>query len=159
MVGGIKGIPDGVSVVIPRLFCRDPAVELQFCTTALGAIELNRRPGPDGKIAHAIITIGSAMVMIESEWPELLNRAPSLDGSSPVVLYVYVESVDDVARRAEVAGARVLMAPTTQFWGDRTAWIVDPSGHVWTIATRVEEPTEVERQARLADIQAKRTST
>jgi PhnB protein len=157
MAGGVKGVPDGMSVVTPRLFCREPEVELQFCTTALGAIELNRRPGPDGKTAHALITIGPAMVMIESEWPELLNRAPSLDGSSPVVLYVYVESVDDVTRRAEAAGARVLMAPTNQFWGDRTAWIVDPSGHVWTIATRVDEPTEDERQARLADIHVKST--
>lgn len=159
MASAVKGIPDGVSVVIPRLFCRQPEVELQFCTTALGAIEVNRRPGPDGKTAHAFITIGSAMLMIESEWPEVLNRAPPLDGSSPVVLYLYVESVDEVARRAEVAGARVLMAPTNQFWGDRTAWIVDPSGHVWTIATRVEEPTEDERQARLADRRAKPTST
>jgi PhnB protein len=159
MASAVKGIPDGVSVVIPRLFCREPEVELQFCTTALGAIEVNRRPGPDGKTAHAFITIGSAMLMIESEWPEVLNRAPPLDGSSPVVLYLYVESVDDVARRAEVAGARILMAPTNQFWGDRTAWIVDPSGHVWTIATRVEEPTEDERQARLADSRAKSTST
>ena len=25
-----------------------------------------------------------------------------------------------------------------QFWGDRTGRIVDPSGHVWTISTRVE---------------------
>jgi len=157
MASAVKGIPDGVSVVIPRLFCREPEVELQFCTTALGAIEVNRRPGPDGKTAHAFITIGSAMLMIESEWPEVLNRAPPLDGSSPVVLYLYVESVDDVARRAEVAGARILMAPTNQFWGDRTAWIVDPSGHVWTIATRIEEPTEDERQARLADSRAKRS--
>ena len=159
MAEGVKPIPDGVSVVIPRLFCREPEVELRFCTAALGAIERNVRPGPDGKTAHALITIGPAMVMIEGEWPELLNRAPPLDGSSPVVLYVYVENVDDVAHRAEAAGARVLMAPTNQFWGDRTAWIVDPSGHVWTLATRVEESSEDERQARLADLQATRTST
>jgi len=159
MAGEVKGIPDGVSVVIPRLFCREPEVELEFCTTALGALELTRRPGPDGKTAHALITIGSAMVMIESEWPEVLNRAPPMDGSSPVVLYVYVEDVDAVARRAEAAGARILMAPTNQFWGDRTAWLVDPSGHVWTVATRVEDASEGERQARLADVHAKRTST
>jgi len=150
----VKGLPDGASVVTPRLFCRDPAAEIEFCTSTFGAVELNRRPGADGKTAHALLTIGPAMVMIESEWPQIPNRAPSPDGSSPVVLYVYVEDVDETVARAEAAGARVLVAPANQFWGDRTAWAIDPSGHVWTIATRVEEPTEDERKARLAALHA-----
>jgi PhnB protein len=145
------------SVVIPRLFCHDPIAEIEFCTSTFAAVELNRRPGPDGKTAHALITIGPAMVMIESEWPQLANRAPLPDGSSPVVLYVYVENVDDTVTRAEAAGARVLMPPANQFWGDRTAWIVDPCNHVWTVATRVEETTEDERKARLEEIHAKST--
>jgi PhnB protein len=155
MTSRVKGIPDDVPVVTPRLFCRDPEAEIEFCRRTFAAVELNRRPGPDGKTAHALITIGPAMVMIESEWPQVANRAPSPDGSSPVVLYVYVENVDESVRRAEAAGARVLMAPTDQFWGDRTAWLIDPSGHVWTIATRLEEPTEDERKARLAEIHGK----
>jgi PhnB protein len=144
-----KGIPEGASVVIPRLFCRNPAAEIEFCTTTFGAVEGVRRPGPDGNIAHALITIGPAMVMIESEWPGITSRAPLPDGSSPVVLYVYVENVDETVERAVAAGARILMPLTDQFWGDRTAWIMDPSGHVWTVATRIEETTEEERQARL----------
>jgi PhnB protein len=155
MPARVTGIPDGASAVIPRLFCRDPVAEIDFCTSAFAAVELNRRPGADGRTAHALITIGAAMVMIESEWPQVANRAPSPDGSSPVVLYVYVENVDETVARAEAAGARILIPPSDQFWGDRTAWIIDPSGHVWTVATRVEESTEGERQARLAAIQAK----
>ena len=146
------GIPAGVSVVIPRLFCRDPDAEIEFCATTFNAVELNRRPGPDGRTAHALLTIGPAMIMIEGEWPQIANRAPALDGSSPVVLYVYVADVDTTVTRAAGAGARVLMPPADQFWGDRTGWIVDPSGHVWTVASRVEEPTEDERKARLARI-------
>lgn len=152
MTGTVKGIPDGASVVIPRLFCRDAVAEIEFCTSTFGAVELNRRPGADGKTAHALVTIGPAMVMIESEWPGVANRAPSPDGSSPVVIYVYVENVDETVARAELAGAETLMAPANQFWGDRTAWIMDPSGHVWTVATRIEEPTEEERKTRLAAI-------
>lgn len=98
------------------------------------------------------------MIMIESEWPEVANRAPSPDGSSPVVLYLYVEDVDRTAERAVAAGAKIVMPLSNQFWGDRTAWIVDPSGHVWTLATRIEETTEEERQARLARIEAAKTS-
>jgi PhnB protein len=155
MATRVKGIPDGASIVIPRLFCRDPAAEVEFCLTTFGAVELNRRPGPDGRVAHALITIGPAMVMIESEWPQMTNRAPSPDGSSPVALYVYVENVDETVSRAAAAGAKTLMPPTDQFWGDRTAWIMDPAGHVWTVATRVEETTEDERKARLANIHSK----
>jgi PhnB protein len=159
MTNPVKGIPDGASVLIPRLFCRDPVAEVEFCTTTFDAVELNRRPGADGKTAHSLVTIGPAMMMIESEWPGVANRAPSPDGSSPVVLYVYVENVDKTVALAEAAGAKTLMAPTNQFWGDRTAWIIDPSGHVWTIATRIEDTTEEERKARLAQLEAKSTSS
>jgi len=150
-----KGVPDGASAVIPRLFCLDPVAEIEFCTTAFGAEEGVRRPGADGKIAHALITIGPAMVMIESEWPEVPNRAPAPDGSSSVALYVYVENVDEAVERAVRSGATILMPATNQFWGDRTAWIIDPSGHVWTVATRIEETTEEQRQERLARLHAK----
>jgi PhnB protein len=92
------------------------------------------------------------MVMIESEWPGFANRAPPQDGSSPVALYVYLDDVDAAVARAVASGAKVLMAATDQFWGDRTAWILDPQGHVWTVATRVEEPTEEERRRRLEEI-------
>lgn len=157
MASSVKGLPEGAPVVIPRLFCRDPAAEMEFCTATFGAVEVMRRPGADGRTVHGLVAIGPAMVMIESEWPGVANRAPSADGSSPVVLYVYVADVDDTVARAERAGARVLLPLTNQFWGDRTAWIVDPSGHVWTVATRIEETTEAERQARLAEMLA--TST
>jgi PhnB protein len=148
MITQANGIPEGSSVIIPRLFCREPMAEIEFCTTVLDAVVLNRRAGQDGTVAHALVTIGPAMVMIESEWPEVASRAPRLDASSPVVLYAYVADVDTTMERALAAGARSLMPPTDQFWGDRTAWFMDPSGHVWTIASRIEETTEQERRDR-----------
>ena len=153
-----RGIPESSSVVIPRLVCRDPAAEIDFCVGALGAVELNRRPGPDGTTAHALLTIGPAMVMIEREWSTLPSRAPAPDGSSPVVIFVYVEDVDRTVERAVARGARVLVPAADQFWGDRTAWIMDPAGHVWTLATRIEESSEEERQDRWSDILAAGTS-
>jgi PhnB protein len=148
MSGGDKGIPEGSSVVIPRLVCRDPAATIAFCAQVLGAVELNRRPGPDGTIAHALMTIGPAMIMIEGEWPTLPSRAPKADGSSPVVIFVYVPDVDQAVERAIAAGAQVLVPLQDQFWGDRIAWIMDPSGHVWTLATRIEDTTAQERTDR-----------
>ncbi|HEX6307763.1 MAG TPA: VOC family protein [Longimicrobiales bacterium] len=156
MTAGAKGIPENSSVVIPRLVCRDAAAEVEFCVEALGAVELGRRPGPDGSMAHALLTIGPAMVMIETEWPTLPSRAPTADGSSPVVIFVYVQDVDETVARAVAREATVLVPAQNQFWGDRTAWIMDPAGHVWTLATRVEDTTEAERQARWSGILADR---
>lgn len=48
-----KPIPDGVPVVTPMLVCRDASAEIDFCTTTFGAVELLRRSGPDGTVAHA----------------------------------------------------------------------------------------------------------
>ena len=150
----VKGIPDNSSVVIPRLVCPDPAAAIDFCVRTFGAVELNRRPGPDGATAHALLTIGPAMIMIEAEWPTLPSRAPAPDGSSPVVIFVYVEDADETVERAVANGARVLVPLQNQFWGDRIAWIMDPSGHVWTVATRIEETTAQERTDRWSAIVA-----
>ena len=155
----VKPIPDDTSVVMPRLFCRDPLVELEFCEKTFGAEEQVRRSGPNGGISHALITINGAMIMIESEWPNYANRAPGMDGSSPVAIFVYVEDVDQAMERAVAGGAKVLAPSANQFWGDRSGWIMDPSGHVWTIATRIEETTEEQRQERLTKILAPGSTT
>lgn len=152
MAAEVKGIPDSSSLVIPRLVCRDPGSEIDFCVGTFDAVELGRRPGPDGSLAHALLTIGPAMIMIEGEWPTLPSRAPAPDGSSPVVIFVYVEDVDRTVARAVERNATVLVAAQNQFWGDRIAWIQDPSGHVWTIATRIEETTAEERDDRWSSI-------
>ena len=122
-----KPVPDGASVVMPMLVCRHAGAELDFCKTTFGAVERVNRPGPDGTVAHALVTIGGAMVMIEGEWPTLDSRAPRNDGSSPVVIYVYVDNVDLVVERAVTAGAKVLVPIQNQFWGDRTGRIMDLS--------------------------------
>jgi PhnB protein len=149
-----KSIPDGVPVVIPMLVCKDAAAEMEFCKTTFGAVERNRRLGADGTVAHGLVTIGDAMIMIEGEFPALGSRAPQTDGSSSVVIYLYVEDVDQVAERAVKAGAKILIPLKNQFWGDRTGRIMDPSGHVWILSMRVEETSEKERSERWSEIKS-----
>jgi PhnB protein len=151
-MSNVKSIPDGVSAVMPMLVCNDVSSEIDFCKTTFDAVELVRRPGPDGSVAHAALTISGAMVMIEGVWPTLSSRSPQTDGSSPVVIYVYVQDVDEVIERAVTSGATVLLPAKDQFWGDRTARIMDPAGHVWTVSTRIEETTSTERQDRWSEI-------
>ena len=151
-----SNLPQNTSIIIPRLVCRDPASEVEFCVRAFEAVELNKRPGPDGNLAHALLKIGPEMIMIEAEWPSLPSRAPAMDGTSPVVIFVYVANVDDVVERATESGARVLVPLENQFWGDRIAWLMDPAGHVWTVATRIEQTTAEERTNRWDKILAER---
>ncbi len=141
-------LPENTSLVIPRLVCRDPAAEMEFCIRTFDAEELNRRPGPDGAVAHGLLKVGGEMIMIEREWPSLPSRAPAPDGTSPVVIFLYVPDVDATVDRAVANGARVLVPLQNQFWGDRLAWLMDPAGHVWTVASRIEDTTAEERSAR-----------
>ena len=143
-----SGVPAGASRIIPRLVCRDAAAEIDFLTEVFHATVGVRRPAPDGRTAHAMMLFDAAMLMVESEWPEVSSRAPVADGTSPVVIYIYVGNVDETVARATARGAVLLAPVTTQFWGDRTGWIMDPAGHVWTIASRVEQTTEQQRQER-----------
>jgi PhnB protein len=148
MASNAGKLPENTSIIIPRLVCRDPAAEMDFCVRAFEAVELNRRHGPDGAVAHGLLQIGPEMIMIEAEWPTLPSRAPVPDGTSPVVIFVYVPDVDRTVERASACGGKVLVPAKDQFWGDRTAWIMDAAGHVWTVATRIEETTAEERAQR-----------
>ena len=56
-------------------------------------------------------------------------------------LETWLAEMADSARRvrARKAGAEILQAPETQFYGDRTYRARDPEGHIWTFAQTVEE--------------------
>jgi PhnB protein len=137
-VSQVESRRKAVRALIPMLVCRDGASEMDFCKTAFGAVELSRRANPDGTVVHATLTIGGAMIMVHGEFPTLASRAPRLDGSSSVVIYLYVEDMDSTIDQAVAAGAKVLIPATNYPWGDRTGRIIDPSGHVWNLATRFE---------------------
>jgi PhnB protein len=149
----VKSIPGGVQAVFPMLVCPSPEAEMNFCASAFGAVEQVRRPGPDGSPIHIAMRINEAFLVVQSEFPDVVaSRAPKADGTSPVVLFVYVTDVDQAVERAVSMGAKILMPARDQFWGDRTARIIDPSGHVWTVASRIEETTEEQRARRWSDI-------
>ena len=149
----VKSIPEGVQAVFPMLVCQSPEAEMSFCAAAFGAVEQVRRPGPDGSPIHIAMRINDAFLVVQSESPDLVaSRAPTGDGSSPVVIFVYVVDVDQAVERAVAMGATILIPAQDQFWGDRTARLLDPSGHVWIVASRIEETTEELRGNRWSDI-------
>jgi PhnB protein len=58
----------------------------------------------------------------------------------PSLMHLYVEDADVTYRQALEAGATSLRAPEDTPYGDRSAAVVDPAGHSWFIATRLEDP-------------------
>ncbi len=124
----VKGIPDNSSIIIPRLVCRDPGSEIDFCVEVFEAKVLNRRPGPNGTVWHGLLTIREEMLMIEAEVPALSGRAPVLNGSSPVMIFVYVPDVDRTVELTIERGAKVVVPAQNQFWGDRSAVIMESRG-------------------------------
>lgn len=104
---------------------------------------------PDDTIAHAELEVGGSVIMIGDEVPGRGDPSPTSLGGSAVSLFVYVEDVDEVFRRAVEAGAEGVEPPTDRFYGDRMAAIHDPFGHRWSLATHVEDvsPEEMERRA------------
>ena len=105
-------------------------------------------PDPKGKIGHAEIKIGDSMVMLADEHPEMGYRSPPSLGGSSVSILLYIDNVDAVFERAVKAGAKVLRPLADQFYGDRSGTLQDPFGHLWTIATHIEDvaPEEMKRR-------------
>lgn len=147
-------IPDTYRRVTPSLVVDGAAKALDFYAEVFGATERMRVPGPDGTIAHSEIGIGDSVVMVDDASPAMGTKAPpagGLDGS-PNTLYVYVPDVDGTVARAVELGATLVRAPEDQFYGDRNAYVVDPFGHGWTVATHVEEVGPEEMTRRMNDM-------
>lgn len=144
----VKPIPDGYHTVTAYLIVKDAARALEFYKKAFSATELMRLPGPDGKVMHAEIKVGDSPIMLADEFPEMGARSPQSLGGSPVSILLYVEDVDARFNQAIAAGATVQRAVRDQFYGDRSGTLVDPFGHVWSIATHTEDvsPTEMGRR-------------
>ena len=124
---------------IPYLCCKDAARALDFYAAAFGATETMRLAEPSGRIGHAELTIGDALVMLSDEYPEMDIRSPQTLGGSPVMIHLYVPDVDAFVARAAAAGAIIERAVADQFYGDRSGQLRDPFGHRWSVATRKEE--------------------
>jgi PhnB protein len=146
---GVQAIPERYPRVSPHLSVDDAAAAIRFYTDVLGAEERMRMPMPDGKIAHAEVQIGDSVLMIGDELPGGLDPSPKTLGGSPVALFVYVEDVDDVFKRALAGGASEVREPKNHFYGDRVGVFDDPFGHRWNVATHIEDvpPDELERRA------------
>jgi PhnB protein len=148
----VKPIPEGYHTVTPYLTVDDAAKAIEYYKKAFGAKERVRMDAPGGKIGHAELEIGDSLVMLSDPFPQASTAPPKELGNTSVSIFMYVEDVDAVVKKAVDAGATVTMEIADQFWGDRFGSVKDPFGHVWSIATHVEDvpPEEMAGRAEAA---------
>lgn len=145
----VHHIPKGYNAITPYLIVKGAADAIDYYKNVFGATELFRLPADNGRIGHAELALGDSHIMLADEFPEMNYRAPLTNGSSPVSLLLYVEDVDSIVERAVAAGAKILKPVQDQFYGDRSGFIQDPFGHLWSVATHKEDVSPEEMEERM----------
>jgi len=143
----VSAIPRGYTSVTPGLIFKDARPALDWYGKVFGATVTTRMDLPDGRIMHAEVRIGDAVVMLGDEAPQMgMPSAETLGGAS-AGLMLYVKDCDAVYARAVAAGAKPLVPLADMFWGDRYGQIIDPFGHRWAIATHLKDLTPRQMKA------------
>jgi PhnB protein len=163
MTAAANPIPDGFHTVTASLIVRNAADAIEFYKKALGATEIMRMAGPDGKIGHAELKIGDSIIFLSDEFPDMgCGKSPQTVGAYTGAIYLYVPDVDAAFEKAVNAGAKATMPVTDMFWGDRHGQVVDPFGHAWSISTHTQDytPEQIEEgakawQAQMAQMEKK----
>jgi PhnB protein len=138
--------------IVPYLAAEGATEAIEFYERALGAVvdgEVLRMPG--GEVGHATLAIGDAVFMLSDAFPDMGAPAPTQIGGTTVSMMVYVDDCDAATDRAVAAGATLEMAPTDQFWGNRDSRVVDPFGHRWNLAQKIEDVSTEEMARRVAE--------
>jgi PhnB protein len=148
----VEKVPEGYHTLTPYLAVENAADAIEYYKKAFGAEEKFRMDAPGGKIGHAELQIGDSHVMLSDPFPQSSTKAPTEIGAATGSIFMYVEDVDAVVKQAVDAGATVTMEVADQFWGDRFGTITDPFGHIWSIATHIEDvpPEEMAERAKAA---------
>ena len=143
-----KPAPAGYHTITPALTVRGGKAAVDFYQRAFGATVRHVMDMPDGKVMHAELQIGDSVVMLADEFPDWGALSPQTVGGTGSSLSIYVDDVDAVFAQAVAAGASATRPVENQFWGDRMGSLLDPFGHKWTVATRIEEvsPEETTRR-------------
>lgn len=145
----VKPIPDGFHTITPYLVLQDALQFIDFIKHAFKAQEIVRSVLPDGTLTHAELKIGDSYLMLAEARAELKPM--------PGSFYLYVEDTDAVYKQALKTGATSTSEPTDQFYGDRTAGVVDPFGNQWWIGTHIEDVSSEEIKKRAQAFYAKQT--
>ncbi len=137
----IATAPAATATMTPYICVAAGTEALTWYRDVFGAVETIRYTADDGRIGHAEITIGGAVVMLSDEYPELGVVAPPTLGGTATTLHLSVPDVDAVYALAVANGGRVAGEPKHEAYGARSFSMLDPFGHRWMVQTPEGAPT------------------
>lgn len=138
----VKPVPTGYRTVTPYLVVRAADEAMAFYQAAFGATIVSRHADESGlHVLHAEVKIGNAIVLLCEESPEYGILSPVALGGTAVAMHLYLRDPDTAMAAALEAGAHVLVPMQDTELGERFGKIVDPFGHVWTLAMRIALPS------------------
>jgi PhnB protein len=140
--------PNAIHEVFAYLRVSDSAAAMRFYAQAFGAVEKFRLTEPSGRIGHAEMQLGPAVLMLCDPYPEYGMNAPTGAQDIGCCVHLHVADADAMAATAVAAGATLLMPPTDQFYGERSCRLRDPFGHTWLVGHEIESMTPQEMQRR-----------
>lgn len=139
----------------PYLRVEGAARAIDFYTRAFGAVESFRLSEPSGRIGHAELKLGPITLMLSEAFPEFGLLAPTQGQVLGAAIHLHVDDCDSLAAHAVECGATMEMAPTDQFYGERSCRVRDPFGHQWLLGHEIEKVTVEEMQRRYDELMAK----
>ncbi len=145
--------------VYPYLCVHDAAAALDFYTRVFGAEEVMRLTDQQGRVAHAELRLGPALLMLVDEHPEYGIRGPLTFGGTGTTIHLHVDDVDTLTDRARTAGAPVLREPTDYGHGERQSRVRDPFGHEWLLGHGLEAVTPEQIKPRFETEQQERVGS
>lgn len=144
-----------INEMFPYLRVKHADKAIDFYTRAFGVTEKFRLTEPGGRIGHAELDFGGAIVMLSEEYPELGFVGPETIGGTSMSIHLHVDDCDAAIRRAVSEGAELIREPSDAFYGERSGTVRDPFGHEWMIGHSIEEVTPEEMQRRYDALMAR----
>jgi uncharacterized glyoxalase superfamily protein PhnB len=133
--------------ITPYLLYEDAGAALAWLTKAFGLRQSGpAMSGPDGKVTHASMRLGSAYIMLGCPGGDYRN--PQHLGHVTQNLYVDLANADKHYARAVAAGARIIEEPTDTPYGHRRYGAEDLEGHRWYFAHELKVPKRAKRKPR-----------
>ena len=145
----VNPIPDQYAGINAVLRIDGAARAIDYYAQVFGARVRMRLDMPDGRVGHAELKIGKALFMLSDEYPEMSILGPKSVGGASVALQLYVRDCDEILRRGERAGGKIIRPAKDEFYGDRSGMLEDPFGHLWMIQTHIEDVSPAIMKKRL----------
>lgn len=153
MTQKVAPIPKGYRTATPCLIVNGVDAAIEFYKNAFNADVLNQvKDTTESWTTHVTLKIGNSLVMLQQESVELGILSPVTLGNTGAQVHLYVEDMSKLWETALEAGAFSIADPIDTYWGDKSGVLLDPFGHRWSLASRIERVSAEESKKRAAEL-------